>query len=175
MSRVVYETERCVVRDWEQSDADRFFDTYRRMEVAKWLGAEPKPLQDRAQAERGIARWTERNAEPGLGGLWAVQRKADGVVAGSVLLVRLPDGEGEYEVGWHFHPDSWGQGLATESAFGALDLAWDAGLPEVLAVVLEGNERSMAVCRRLGMEALGVTDKYYQQPMHLFRVAAPAG
>ena len=149
------------------------FDLYRRMEVAKWLGAEPKPMESRDQAQRGIARWAERNAGLDLGGIWAAERKADGVVAGTVLLARLPDGEGEYEVGWHFHPDSWGHGLATETARGALDLAWAGGLPEVLAVVLPGNEPSMAVCRRLGMAELGLTDRYYQQQMHLFRVAAP--
>ena len=49
-----------------------------------------------------------------------------------------------------------------------------AAWTEVLAVVLPGNDASMAVCRRLGMEPLGVTDRYYEQQMHLFRLEAPA-
>jgi RimJ/RimL family protein N-acetyltransferase len=173
VSDVVYETERCLVRDWRPGDEDRMFDLYRRMEVAKWLGSEPRPMQTREEAERGIARWAERNAELTLGGIWAVQHKPDGLVAGTVLLVPIPDSGGEYEVGWHFHPDSWGQGLATESARGALEFAWAGGLREVLAVVLPGNDASMAVCTRLGMEPLGVTDRYYSQLMHLFRIASP--
>jgi RimJ/RimL family protein N-acetyltransferase len=170
---VAYETERCLVRDWRPGEADRMFDLYKRMEVAKWLGSSPKPMQSRDEAERGIARWAERNAALDLGGVWAVERRSDGVVAGTVLLVPIPEANGEYEVGWHFHPDSWGQGLATESARGALDLAWAGGLTEVLAVVLPGNDASMAVCRRIGMEAHGLTDRYYKQRMHLFRIAAP--
>ena len=169
----VYETERTVVRSWRPGDEARMFDLYRRMEVAKWLGSEPKPMQSPDEAEQGISRWAERNAELPVGGVWAVERKSDGVVVGTVLLVPIPKADGEYEVGWHFHPDAWGQGLATESARGALELAWAHGLAEVLAVVLPGNEPSLAVCRRLGMTEEGVTDRYYGQRMHLFRVAAP--
>ncbi len=174
MTEVVYETARCVVRDWQSGEEDRMFDLYRRMEVARWLGSEPTPMRAREEAERGITRWAERNAERELGGVWAVQRKGDGVVAGTVLLVEIPDADGEFEVGWHFHPDSWGRGLATESARGALELAWAGGLTEVLAVVLPGNDPSLAVCRRLGMSAEGITDRYYGQRMHLFRLAVPA-
>jgi RimJ/RimL family protein N-acetyltransferase len=88
-----------------------------------------------------------------------------------VIFVPLGGGEGEYEVGWHFHPDSWGQGLATESARGALQWARQTlGLTEVFAVVYAGNDPSMAVCRRLGMEHLGPTKKYYDTELELFRV-----
>jgi hypothetical protein len=50
------------------------------------------------------------------------------VVAGTVILVPLPDGDGEFEVGWHFHPDSWEKGLVTEAADAALSWAWAHGL-----------------------------------------------
>jgi RimJ/RimL family protein N-acetyltransferase len=91
-------------------------------------------------------------------------------VAGTVILVPLPDGEGEFEVGWHFHPDAWGQGLASESAAAALQWGFAHGLPEILAVVRPDNTRSLAVCRRLGMEELGRTTKYYDAELELFRI-----
>jgi RimJ/RimL family protein N-acetyltransferase len=70
----------------------------------------------------------------------------------------------------HFHPDSWGQGLGTESALGALDWARETlGLTELFAVVYAGNVPSMAVCRRLGMEYLGSTTKYHDTELELFR------
>ena len=165
----MYETQRTVVRPWRPDEAERAFDTYSRWAVARWLGATPRALETRDEAEAMIGRWAERNAALDLGGIWAVERKADGVVAGTVLLVPLPGGDGEHEVGWHLHPDSWGLGLATEAARGALDLGFAAGLPEVFAVVRPDNGPSLAVCRRLGMADLGRTTRYYDAELALYR------
>ena len=167
---MAYETERTVVRDWRPDEADRFFDIYSRWEVARWLGAEPKAMEDRAEAEDRIARWAALNSERPGEGRWAVQRKDSGVVVGTVIVVALPDGDGELEVGWHLHPDSWGQGFATEAARGALTRTFDRGAGEVLAVVRPDNAASLAVCRRLGMEGLGRTDRYYGTELELFRI-----
>jgi RimJ/RimL family protein N-acetyltransferase len=163
-------TERLVARSWSLADADAFFDIYRRWEVARWLGAVPQVVETVDEAEARITRWAEANLASELEGRWAVQRREDGRPVGTVLLVRLPGGDGEVEVGWHFHPDAWGHGYATESACGALDWAFEHGLDEVYAVVRPGNERSIAVCHRLGMERLGRTTRYYESELELFRL-----
>ncbi|MFY9913346.1 MAG: GNAT family N-acetyltransferase [Nocardioidaceae bacterium] len=167
---VAFETERCLVRDWRSDDIDRVLDIYSRWEVAKWLGSAPRVMETIQQAKDAVAHWSRINASDGWAGFWAVERKSDGVVAGAVLLVPLPDGDGEVEVGWHFHPDSWGQGLATESARAAVAWGFDHGLPEILAVVRPGNDPSMAVCRRLGMTHVGRTSSYYDSGLELFRL-----
>ena len=87
---------------------------------------------------------------------------------------RPPEEGGDVEVGWHLHPDSWGQGYATEAAQGALAKAWSDGLAEVVAVVYAGNEPSLRVCRRLGMEATGSTKKWYGVELESFRIRRPA-
>jgi RimJ/RimL family protein N-acetyltransferase len=38
-----------------------------------------------------------------------------------------------------------------------------------LAVVNPDNDRSQAVCRRLGMEHLGLSEQYYGIPLEVFR------
>lgn len=174
-SDTVFHTPRCVVRPWHPADAPRFLDTYRRWEVAQWLGTHPKPVKTLDEAEARITAWTEQNHAASLGGRWAVQRRGDGLILGTVVLIPLPDSEGEIEVGWHFHPDSWGQGFATEAARGALRYAYDHGVEEVLAVVRPDNHRSLAVCRRLDMEHLGRTTRYYGLELELFRVRRGAG
>jgi RimJ/RimL family protein N-acetyltransferase len=171
----VFDTERCVVRDWRLDDAPRFLDTYSRWEVAQWLGIRPRPVETLDEAEARITRWVEQNHHTAIGGRWAVERRDDGLVLGTVLLIPLPDGDGEIEVGWHFHPDSWGQGFATEAARGALRWGYERGVDEVLAVVRPENHRSVAVCRRLGMEHLGRTSRYYQTELELFRVRREVG
>lgn len=173
MADPVFETERTVVRPWRADDAERVYDLYSRWEVSRWLGNPPKPMESLDEAHTTIERWGGLVDRPGLGGIWAVERTSDGVALGSLLVVELKGGDGEYEIGWHFHPDSWGQGYATEAALGGLALAWASGLQEVFAVVYAGNDPSMAVCRRIGMEYRGSTSKYYDVELELFRIAAP--
>jgi RimJ/RimL family protein N-acetyltransferase len=179
----VFSTERLIVRPWTHSEADheRIFDTYSRWEVARWLGSVPRALESRDDVPAVVDRWAARSdvdsSEAGRVpryGVWAVQVRDTGVVAGTVLLVALPDpngtGNGEVEVGWHFHPDSWGHGFATEAARGAITHGFAHGLKEVYAVVRPDNEKSLAVCRRLGMTPLGLTDRWYDTELEAFRI-----
>src|SRR4029079_19195586 len=129
------------------------------VEVAKWLGdGPPKLMQDLDAAHASIDKYAERDHPPlGMG---AVERKADGVVAGTVLLLTLPNDEhGEVEIGWHLHPDSWGHGYATEAAGAVLPHGFTAGLPEIIAVAHLGNDPSINVMRKLGMADHGVVEK----------------
>ena len=89
-----------------------------------------------------------------------------------VLLVPLAGGTaGEVEAGWHLHPDHSGNGYATEAASGAIARGLAAGLPEVLAVVRPDNAASQAVCRRLGMQARGLSERYYGTALEVFSTA----
>ncbi|MFD7922901.1 GNAT family N-acetyltransferase [Streptomyces sp. NPDC059740] len=58
---------------------------------------------------------------------------------------------GEVEIGWRLARRYWGRGYATAAARLALESVRTAGVPEVVAMVDTRNERSLAVCRRLGM------------------------
>ncbi len=172
MMEEFFETKRCLVRNWRDDDAERVLDIYARWEVSRWLGSEPKVMESIDAAKKLVRKWGELNEAQGTSGRWAVERKADGIVAGTLILVPLPDSAGEFEVGWHFHPDSWSKGLASESAGAAIRWGFNHGLIEIFAVVRPDNARSIAVCRRLGMTELGRTTKYYDADLKLFRIAA---
>jgi RimJ/RimL family protein N-acetyltransferase len=102
-------------------------------------------------------------------------RGAEDQPLGSVLLVPVPEAtDGAIEVGWHFHPDAWGHGYATESAAGALQRGWDAGLARVIALTYPDNEPSQAVCRRLGMTHEGLSRAYYGIEADLFSITRPS-
>ncbi|MDI3385852.1 GNAT family N-acetyltransferase [Streptomyces sp. B-S-A8] len=64
--------------------------------------------------------------------------------------------KGATEIGWRLGRDAWGRGYATAAARTTLERVRAAGVSEVVAMVAAGNERSIAVTRRLGME-LGET------------------
>ena len=163
-------TARLRLRAWTTApgDLDRLTDIYSRDEVSRWLGGTPS-----VPPAELVARWAAVHELDARFGCWAIERP-DGVVAGTVLLKPLPNGVGEVEVGWHLHPDSWGRGYATEAARAVIERGFDAGLPEVYAVVRPGNSASLAVCARLGMHPLGLFRRWYDVELEAFRLMAPA-
>ena len=57
------------------------------------------------------------------------------------------------EIGWSLLPRFWGQGLATEVAGRWLEYAFDIlKKPEIVSFAVQGNGKSHAVMRRLGMK-----------------------
>ncbi len=167
------ETDRLRIRPWRHDEAPRLLDILSRVEVARWLAdGPPQLMQDLAEAHARIDRYAERSATPPRG-IWAVEVAATGLVAGTVLLLTLPNAEAdEVEIGWHLHPDSWGKGYASEAARAVLDHAFAHGLDEVLAVTHLDNVRSQAVMARVGLTDRGVVEKWYDEPSRLFGITA---
>jgi RimJ/RimL family protein N-acetyltransferase len=161
-------TERLIARPWTLDEADlaAAYDVYSRPEVAQWIGAPMDPAEIRIRIER----WSQPTDDPTYG-VWAVEEvgQPDRPI-GSVLLRPLPPDEEDVEVGWHLHPAVWGRGYATEIGRAAAQRAFQTGIDEVFAIVRPGNERSSQVARRLGMEYVGRTDKYWGLHAELFRL-----
>ena len=167
------ETERLIIRPWRHEEGPRLLDIRSRVEVMKWLGdGPPVLLKTVGEAHESIDRYNHERDDPPLG-VWAVERKEDGVVAGTVLLLTLPNDEhGEVEIGWHLHPDSWGLGYATEAARAVLAHGFAAGLPEIIAVAHLDNDASINVMRKLGMTDHGIVEKWYADPSRCFAITA---
>lgn len=153
------ETERLILRPYEDSDAERVLDIHSRLEVIRWFSNPPwTPMPDLDAARAWIDNWrTKRAGDVRFGG-WAMEVKATGVVAGTVVLGLLPNGDGEIQVGWHLHPDSTGNGYVTEGAAKLLDFGFANGLDEVWCGMFTDNDASAAVARRLGLPEIGVID-----------------
>ncbi|MEU4692233.1 GNAT family N-acetyltransferase [Actinoplanes sp. NPDC023714] len=163
---------RLLLREWEEKDAAFVLDMYSRREVMRYLGADPQVLTDLAGAQARLTAWRDRQDD--VHTVWAVQDRQTGRLLGTAFLVRLLSSgtpltrADETEVGWHLHPDAWGQGYATEAGAAVLSYAARSGIKPVLAVVNPANEASQAVCRRLGMRRVGSTDRYYNMTCELY-------
>lgn len=178
----IFETERLIIREWEpDQDIDYAFAMYSDPEVAQFLGATPKPADDKdALLERLRFRVAEARTANNGTGFWPLEEKSSGDVVGALLIKELPDGEGnptgDIEIGWHLRRASWGLGYATEAATAGIRYAWDIlKLPELHAVVYSANTRSIAVTQRLGMEHVGQTDRYYGVTIEHFLIRNPNG
>lgn len=161
-------TPRLDIRSWTREDAPAALAMLSRIEVVKWLGdGVPVLTRDLDEARSKIERWRGRDHPPL--GHWALEvtdgGPLHGRVIGTVLLLTLPNSEnGEVEIGWHLHPDAWGNGYAPEAAREILRRGFEGGLPEIHAVTHLTNENSMSVCRKIGMEHRGITHLWYEEP-----------
>jgi RimJ/RimL family protein N-acetyltransferase len=164
-------SDRLSLRPWVDDDADFLLDLESRWEVVRFLGPHPTTMTTREQARASIAR--RRAVDDPIHGIWLITTAEDGRRVGNLLLKPIPLSAGEsgtedVEIGWHLHPDAWGNGYATEAAGAVMTDAFDRGLPRVIAVTTPENDASQAVCRRLGMTHLGRTTRYYDTTKELF-------
>lgn len=169
-----WDTERLHLRPWRPDDAEDAFLIYGDAEVYRFLGdGKPRASLDemRASLEGTIARDL---ALPDYGSNAIVERES-GRVVGAVLLKPLPPEHVDIEIGWHLARRVWGRGYASEAARRVLAYALDTlRLQTVWAVVVDGNDRSVAVTRRIGLLPCGPTDRYYGRTLLSFRLDAPA-
>jgi len=186
-----FTTARLIARDWTIADLEAAFAIYGRDEVTRWLGPQPRqPVPSLAHMRQVLDRRIARSREQPDYGLWAIELRATGKVAGAVLLSPLPGDEITVEIGWHLNPDYWGAGYATEAGRGVIALASGldrVGLDQVgpglasrparpvldgvLALVDPDNIRSRQVCQRLGMRHTGQTRQYYGLTLERFELA----
>ncbi len=171
-------TDRLSLRSWEPDDADFVYDMYSRWEVQRFIGMVPRVMEDRSEAVKLITRC--RNLAHPVHGFWAVERLEDAQLVGTILLKSIPASgdvplkpSGDTEIGWHFHPDYWRNGYATEAASAVLTYGFNEGLDKVVAVTSPDNWTSRSVCTRIGMKHQGITESYYNATCELFLAANP--
>ncbi len=170
----VLKSDRLVLRSWTHDDTDFIFDMYSRWEVQRFIGRVPRVMAERSEAVALVERLVATDHP--VHGIWAVQRRDTEQPVGALLLKPIPaSGEttplppsGDTEIGWHFHPDHWGLGFATEAASTVLRHAFRSGLTQVVAVMNPENIPSQRVAARIGMTHQGQTDRYYNTVCELF-------
>ena len=172
-------TERLVLRPWTLDDTDFVFGLYSLWAVQQHIGLHPRVMTDRAEAVAVLKRW--ESMDHPIHAFRAVTDADTGEIYGNLLLKSIPASSahtplqpsGDTEIGWHFHPNAWGKGYATEAASAVLAEGWKTGLDRVVAVTTPSNRASQRVCLRIGMTHTGRTDQYYNTLSELFVADAP--
>jgi RimJ/RimL family protein N-acetyltransferase len=103
-------------------------------------------------------------------GRWAIERGDDGTVVGGLVIRLLPPYEEDLEISWQLHPDQWGHGYAAEASDALIRWAFTQDIDELFAVSRPRNTRAIATAKRLGMEWVGETTKYYDLRLQVFRI-----
>ncbi|HYU83872.1 MAG TPA: GNAT family N-acetyltransferase [Kribbellaceae bacterium] len=166
----VFSSARLLARPWSAvQDAEAAYAIYSSPEVTRYLGSMPEPMTSPEQAGARLAGWSVPDDDPAYG-VWAVQPRDGEQPIGTVFVRPLPPANVDVEIGWHLGTQHWGHGYATEIGRAAAAYAFGKGLSEVYAVIRPGNQRSEAVAKRLGMQYVGRTDKYYGMELEVYRL-----
>ena len=172
----ILETERLIIRNWEEADRDLFHEINADRKVMEFF-----PFRRaRPESDELFDRVRDMIRDTGLG-FYAVALKDTGEATGFCGLARanvpqiLP--EDTVEIGWRLATRFWGNGYVTEAAKALLDHGFaHHQLPEIVSFAVASNDRSIAVMRRIGMQAVPsrdfehprVPDSHPQLKHHVF-------
>ena len=158
----VIETERLILRGFEERDLDAFAAMQADAEVMRFIS--PSGPRDRAVTWRDMAQAIGHWALRGHG-LWALEEKGTGAFLGRVGIIR-PEGWPEIELAYALARPAWGRGFATEAGRAALRWAFGTqGVVRVASFIAPGNAASQAVARRLGAACEGEAELLGTMPV----------
>ncbi|MDT0188188.1 GNAT family N-acetyltransferase [Microbacterium sp. ARD31] len=138
-------TERLLLRPWQPGDETALAEAWADEDYASLL-------LTGTQNPAEVAEMVRRRAQPGDGTFVGLVAEHDGEVVGDLILIIRGTGLTEGEIGWTVMPRHAGRGYATEAARAVLRMAFEHyGLRRVVANLDARNDRSAALCERLGM------------------------
>jgi RimJ/RimL family protein N-acetyltransferase len=180
------ETERLILREWEERDRAPFAAFHTDAEVRRYYYP---ATMSREASDAMVDAMIAALATDGFSFL-ACERKSDGAFIGEIGLSRLelslqrlmerPCG---IEFGWYFGRAYWGNGYATEAARAWLDRSFTVlKLDELCSISQKGNSASIRLMERLGMirdpqddfEDPTVPPGHWQRPHVIYRISNPA-
>ena len=136
-------TERLILRRWEDSDAESLFEYAKDPEVGPIAGW---PAHQSIEESRNVIRQVFRGKEA-----YALCLRGDNRAIGAIELklnghTDLTERDDECELGYWIGKPFWGQGLVPEAAREILRHAFeDIGMTKVWAGYYEGNDKSKRV------------------------------
>jgi len=164
-------TARLRLRPWRVGDAEEALRIYGHDEVARWLAPAMGRVPDVDAMREVLHRWVEADgAAERPTGRWAMEELETGRLVGAAAVLPLPPLGEDLEIGWQLAPEAWGRGLAAEAGHALAHFAFSGGEDELFAVVRPRNTRGAATARRVGMEWVGETEKYYDLRLQVFRL-----
>lgn len=146
---LVLETQRLILRPWEESDIPELVPLIGAREVAVTTLRIPHPYRE--EHAREFIRTEAKQNEQRL----SIRLRSDGNLCGGVGLHPSP-GHQHAELGYWLGVPFWGRGYATEAAAAVVRYGFEQlQLHRIFASHFEGNVASQRVLQKLGMRHEG--------------------
>jgi len=150
---VILETDRLLLREFVEDDAESFFKLNNYPEVVRFVP--DKPLLNVEQARQTLIDHPIADYRRYGFGRGACILKSTGEQIGFAGLKYL-DELGEVDVAYRLLPAHWGQGLATEVALASVRYGFAAlGLKRIIGLVMPKNIASVRVLEKTGLRYSG--------------------
>jgi ribosomal-protein-serine acetyltransferase len=141
---VLLETERLLLRPFEEEDAEGVIAAGQDPEILRWM-----PWAA-AQTKQTAIDWCTTHAHPDPSRAMNFAIVADDRFAGSIGLGRTDWTDGRVEVGYWISPWARRKGYAVEATRGAAAYAFERGMHRVELLAAVGNIASQRVAERAG-------------------------
>jgi ribosomal-protein-alanine N-acetyltransferase len=156
----ILETPRLLLRHLEPQDLQALHALYRDPEIRRYFPDGTRTLAETKNELEWFLNGHPRYPELGL---WATVERATGAFVGRCgLLPWTIHGKFEVELAFLIDKRRWGEGLATEASWGIIEHARTVlALRRLICLVTPGNERSVTVASKIGMNfECEYTDEY---------------
>ena len=155
MKSYYLQTERLLLRGWENEDIDPFSALNADESVMEFF----PEVRSRAETKKAIARFSNHFDKHNFG-FFAAEELETGRFIGFIGLSNVgyeTDFTPCVEIGWRLAVEHWGKGYATEGARACLEFGFQfLNLNKVYSFTPILNTRSENVMRKLGMKKVGV-------------------
>jgi len=146
INQIIFETERLIVRHYNDDDANNFFLINSDPEVMRYI----RPVRNRQDTDlffEEVIQYSKDN--PAYGRMAAIERNS-GAFVGSFAIIPL-EKTVHMQLGYSLLPNHWGKGYATELVKRGLEYIFThTSLDEIFAVTESSNKASQHVLLKSG-------------------------
>ncbi len=153
--KIHIETDRLIIRDLEEFDADGMFALDSDSDVHSYLGN--RPIKTVLEAKKIIEFIRNQYEENGIGRWAVIDKKTNEFIgwAGLKYEENLRKGFKYYDLGYRLRKKYWGMGIGTETAFESLKFGFNKlDLEEICAAVHTQNTASNRILKKVGLAPL---------------------
>lgn len=151
------ETERLLLRKFEEEDYKRLFLLDSNPEVMKYVGMQP--LSKPEESKEVVKMIMQQYEDNGLGRLAVIEKETGLLIGWSGLKLHTSEINGYknfYDLGYRFLPETWGKGYAQESAKASLEFGFnDLNAEAIYAHAHSENVTSNYILKKIGFEKTG--------------------